>query len=396
MLDRIQGPVTAHGETVNPKSLLIAASNRSDFGLLRAFILRLGQAEGTEHIGAVTLLLFSDAVDSCREDADRDYAGTRIVVRTLENSRQREAESLGDHFARLSVLFDADVLTGYDVVLIAGDRYECLALALRSFFHHLPILHFFGGDISHGGHFDDHLRHAISHLAAVHFPVNEAAKQNLINCQQDPSRIFQLGSPVVDVIAAVARDEATRGLWNVVLSFNPMTLGAPTEVAESLKASLEALDCLAGPRGLRCIATRPNNEPGADTINALLDEYAHRSWLEVVQSLGSPAFLYALKSADLIVGNSSSQLLEAPVLGTRSLLVGDRQKGRHRPTGVAWLPGVPGTADVLAALTSMLDRPRPEPCSDYGREGVSETMVTVVDRLLALPLPRLLAKSVGL
>lgn len=384
------------GPQVTGRSLLFACSNRSEYGLLRPLITCLNQSTSPENIASHTLMLFSDAIATCAGDADRDYSLESTQIRILEPSLQRHGESVGDHFARLASVFEAQTLLPYDGVVIAGDRYESFALASRCFFEKIPIFHLFGGDMSYGGHFDDHLRHAISHLACIHFPVNKTAKSNLINTKEEPSRIFHIGSPVVDEIAAVRRDKSRTHPWNVILSFNPMTLGPASGVANSLEMTLGALDVLSMTTAIKCLATRPNSEPGSQEINGLLDAYSSRGWLEVASSLGSPAYLYAVKSAWLVVGNSSSQLLEVPVLGTHSLLIGDRQKGRHLPNTVYSLPGIPSQDTIQEAIQRCLKSPRPAPCGDYGREGVTKAILEIVDRLMGLPRSTLVAKSTAL
>jgi UDP-hydrolysing UDP-N-acetyl-D-glucosamine 2-epimerase len=348
------------------------------------------------NIASHTLLLFSDAIGSCKSDAQRDYSSGSTRIDILESSARREGEAVGDHFARLVNLFTGDCLSKYDGVLIAGDRYENLALATRCFFERIPVIHFFGGDVSYGGHFDDHLRHAISHLASIHFPVNNTARENLLKMNEEPTRVIHLGSPVVDEIAAVSQGISKKYAWNIILSFNPMTLGPPDAVPASLRATLDAIDDLSRTMIIKCLATRPNNEPGSREINSLLDSYSDHDWLEVVDSLGSPAYLHAIKSASVVVGNSSSQLLEVPVLGTHSLLIGDRQRGRHSPVTVSFLPGTPTKEEIQGKMRILLDSPRPVPCVDYGKEGVTDAILSVINRLMRLSRTTLASKSTPL
>jgi len=213
---------------------------------------------------------------------------------------------------------------------------------------------------------------------------------------EEPSRIFHLGSPVVDEIAEVSRGNSKKYTWNIILSFNPMTLGPPDAVSASLGATLAAIDELSRTMPIQCLATRPNNEPGSREINRLIDAYNGRGWLEIADSLGSPAYLHAIKSASVVVGNSSSQLLEVPILGTHSLLIGDRQKGRHSPVTVSALPGAPTKEEIQEKIRFLLDSPRPTPCIDYGKEGVTDAILSVINRLMRLARTALVSKSTPL
>lgn len=374
------------------KNLWISCSNRSEYGLIRPLLREIAESTEYGHSLRGTLILYSDALSTCTDDASRDFNSTSINVVRLMGTKIKKKESLNAHFGRLVYQFSRDDFYGCDLLVVAGDRYESFALEQGAFYQRIPIAHLFGGDISNGGHFDDHIRHAMSHLASVHFPVNKTAYDNLILMQQEESRVFLVGSPVVDELASLT-ETLGGGICDVLISFNPMTLQSSNAVGRDLRLTLEALELIQSQIILRCLATCPNHEPGAQELLDIYNEFEGKEWLKVVQSLGSPRYLFAIKNSKIVIGNSSSQVLEVPLLGQRCLLIGDRQKGRHKPASVVYIPSVADASFMKETILSMLKSEAPPPCKDYGAPGVSRNIVGLIRQLSNLPRNCLVQKN---
>jgi UDP-N-acetylglucosamine 2-epimerase len=380
-----------------PVKLWISCSNRSEYGLIRPVLKELAAYAGSDRKLDATIVLYSSALDTCVADAERDFGSTKVGVAKWPDTRARATEALHEHLGRLVEKFSRNhFFDTCDMLIVAGDRYESFALSQAAFFQRIPITHLFGGDISNGGVFDDHVRHAMSHLASVHFPVNRTAYNNLVAMHQECSRIFFVGSPVVDDVASLERNPEQTAICDVLISFNPMTLRTANSVGRDLRATLQALELLQTELELRCLATYPNHEPGAEEITDILEEFADRKWFHAVESLGSPQYLYAIRDSRIVIGNSSSQVLEVPILGQRCLLVGDRQNGRYKPVGVVHMPDVADPHAMKEAILDMLRAAAPEPCGDFGVAGVSRKIVELVVQMLSLPRDILVQKNLPL
>ena len=101
----------------------------------------------------------------------------------------------------------------------------------------------------------------------------------------------------------------------------------------------------------------------------------------------------AIRDSKIVIGNSSSQVLEVPLLGQRCLLVGDRQRGRHKPAGVVHMSSVVDPHAMKEAVLNMLRAAAPKPCSDFGVAGVSKKIVALMAQLLVLPRDLLVQKN---
>lgn len=219
-----------------------------------------------------------------------------------------------------------------DLVMVLGDRYEIFAAVQAALVARIPVGHIAGGDITEGA-YDDSFRHGITKMAHLHFVTNAQAAQRVAQLGEDPAHIFNTGSPSIDLLLALprfsrAQIEQTIGFRfrdrNLLVCFHSETLGGDTEAqCLELLAALEAL------RDCGIIFTKSNADEGGRTINRQFEAYAVSCEHAVVHdNLGQQMFYSVLGEVDLILGNSSSGLYEAPSFGTPAVNLGIRQQGR--------------------------------------------------------------------
>ena len=226
-----------------------------------------------------------------------------------------------------------------DVLVLLGDRYELLGAASAALVMGVPIFHLHGGETTEGA-YDDAIRHAVTKIATWHGVANEEYRENIIYMGEPAENVFTVGAMGLDNIKRISlltKIELEQqlnfklGKKSVLVTFHPVTNAKnPTE------GFAELLAVLAEYEDVRVIFTHPNADHGrteiVEGINAFVDSYPHRS---IVQgSLGQLKFLSTLKYVDVMVGNSSSGIIEAPSMKVLSLNIGDRQKGRHRASTV--------------------------------------------------------------
>ena len=247
-----------------------------------------------------------------------------------------------------------------DLVLVLGDRYEILACVLAATVARVPVVHLFGGDVTEGA-IDDSIRHAITKLSALHFASNAESAARIVQMGEDPGHVFNAGSTGIDRVLALKPMErgaffASVGLdpqpRNFVLTFHPATLAA--DPVFEARAMLSALDRF-GDAGL--IFTGCNADPGAREIDALAQEYVSRRGAGAVfhASLGSRRYFSALSHCDMVIGNSSSGLTEAPSFGLPTVNIGARQARRPRAASVIDCAAEPDAIATAIARGLTLD-----------------------------------------
>lgn len=231
-----------------------------------------------------------------------------------------------DAFARLTP----------DIVVVLGDRYEILAAAEAALVANVPIAHIHGGEITEGA-IDDSIRHAITKMAHLHFVAAPEYFKRVIQMGENPEHVYEVGAVGIDNIVKMplmSLDELEQSLQfslgekYFLVTYHPVTVESARR-SDDLQNLFDALDAFPD---YHILITKSNSDAGGREINRRLDAYAEarKDRVSCHASLGQLRYLSAMKHAAAVVGNSSSGLLEAPVLKTPTVNIGARQKGRLR------------------------------------------------------------------
>lgn len=281
-----------------------------------------------------------------------------------------------------------------DLVVVLGDRYETFAAAQAAMFMRLPMAHLFGGDVTEGA-IDEAIRHAITKMSHLHFATNADSARRLTRLGEDPTRVFTVGSPGIDSIKrlklmdreTIGREIGMQlGKRNVVVTFHPVTVEMDQSVGalDELFASLATLD-----PEFSLFFTLANADPEGRALNNRIKAFvAGRANAIAVASLGQLRYISLLNQADVVVGNSSSGIYEAPSLDVPTVDIGDRQKGRQRAASV--FHAAPDRASISKAIADALGRGRQPTVNPYGD---GETSRRVADKIASIPDFRALLKK---
>lgn len=349
---------------------------------------------------------------------DEDSRFTTFVVSTSNHLTMATAGSaldgidvetidVGDDSDRLSiaelVAADARVMLGTaevlerrrpDVLLVLGDRHELLAALAAAVLYSVPVGHLHGGELTEGSS-DDAVRHAVTKLAALHFAATETAARRILSMGEEAWRVHVTGAPGLDhlhqLAAAFTADDLVAAIGGPLeppvglLTFHPPTL-QPDLGRSDLDATLAGCDDLR-----TVIATFPGRDPGAPWIIERLEKWAaSRAGVLLVPTLGA-LYAAALTTVDVVVGNSSSGIIEAPSFGVPVVNVGDRQAGRERATSIIDVVGAPDA--VREAVRRALDVDfRAAAGAAVNPYGDGTAAVRIADILATAPLDRLLRK----
>lgn len=271
-----------------------------------------------------------------------------------------------------------------DLLLILGDRYEILGAAEAALLAKIPVAHICGGDITEGA-MDDSIRHAITKLSHIHFTTNEESRSRILQMGEQPEHVHCVGNPGLDHIHSMQcmnRDEFFDSInfkprnKSILVTFHPVTL--ENDSVRQCQAMLNALDKLNSDVGV--IITGSNADPEGLQITQTLQNWAQgNSHACFYTSLGSQRYLNALRHVDVMVGNSSSGLYEAPSFGLPVVNIGDRQKGRLRAATVIDCP--PETEAIEAALQKAFQKGRGKAENPYGDGHSAERIVRILKKI---------------
>lgn len=227
-----------------------------------------------------------------------------------------------------------------DIVVLLGDRFEILAVAIAAFLMKIPIAHIHGGEITEGA-LDDSMRHAITKLSQLHFAAAEPYRTRIIQLGESPENVFFVGAPGLDNIRNLKlldQDELESSLGikfqkpTFTVTYHPETLANANVDSETVASMLTALRDF---ESASIVFTMPNTDSGGIQVSEKIKSaLPHSPNWHFFESLGHKRYLSLISISDCVIGNSSSGIIEAPFLGVPTVNIGNRQKGRLRANSI--------------------------------------------------------------
>lgn len=316
------------------KKIAIITATRAEYGLLSPVVLKLREFESEEFKVdlVVTGTHLSESYGYTIKDIEKD--GVRIdyciKIPLNSNSEQDISNNQAETIVKFTQLF---IENEYKAVVLLGDRYEMLAIAIAAGNTRTPIFHLCGGDTTEGA-LDEWIRHSITKMSYLHFVTNEESKRRVIQLGEHPQRVFNFGSTSIDNIlkcSTLSKDEVLEHLEidtdkkYAVCTYHPVTMEKDT-VEDQVYNFLKAIRNFPE---INFIVTKSNADQGGMKINEILDaEEKNISNLYVFSSLGVQRYLTLMKHAQFVIGNSSSGIIETPAFHIPTINIGDRQRGR--------------------------------------------------------------------
>jgi UDP-N-acetylglucosamine 2-epimerase (hydrolysing) len=328
---------------------------RADFGKLKPLILEAAALPGIRVTVMVTGMHLMELYGYTITEVRR--LEPQVTVREFAN--QGGGDGMDRVLARtvdgMSDLFDEDPP---DLLVVHGDRVEALAGAAVGALRNVAVAHVEGGELS--GTIDGILRHAISKLSHLHLVANEEAARRVVQLGEQSETVLTIGSPDIDVMLSDTLPSLDSVLESYEIPFRHYALvifhGVTTEAIDDVRATARALVDALLEGDLSAVVVYPNNDPGSA---AILEEYERLLGDErfrVFPSLRFEAFLTLLRHSELLVGNSSAGVREAPIYGVPSVNIGSRQRGRHQDPSIVDCGTKPD--EILAAIKQARAAPR--------------------------------------
>jgi UDP-N-acetylglucosamine 2-epimerase (non-hydrolysing)/GDP/UDP-N,N'-diacetylbacillosamine 2-epimerase (hydrolysing) len=320
---------------INTCKIAVLTGTRAEYGILRTLLKKIKAHPKLDLYLIVTGTHLSEEFGFTIGEIEKDGFQVHAKVDTLnrEDSGKGMAEYMGNTIIKLAQVFER---IKPDVLILIGDRAEMLAGAITSTCMNILVAHIHGGDTSGG--VDEGFRNAISKLAHIHFTPTEETKRKLIEIGEDPSRIFVVGTLALESICEelvapkeIAMKYGIDLTQPVILVVQHSTVtevdDAPNQIRETLEAVVEL--------GFQTIVAYPNADAGGRKIIRAIHDYEKKyPFIKAYKSLPRSDYLSLMSISTLMIGNSSSGIIEAPSLGIPVINVGHRQKGRMRAVNI--------------------------------------------------------------
>lgn len=377
------------------KRICVLTATRAEYGLLKNVIVKLQNARDMEvNVVATGMHLSPEFGLTYREiEADGIPIHKKIEILLSADSPSAISKTMG-----LALIQFADYFAEYqpDLLLVLGDRYETLAVCMAAMNQRIPIAHLYGGETTEGA-VDEAIRHAITKLSYLHFTSTEEYRHRVIQLGENPGRVFTVGAMGIENIMSqrlMTRAELEESIQfslegaYAVVTFHPVTLesGSEREQAEALFTAFDQLaqrDRREQRMPLRYVITKANADAGGRIINEMIDDYASaRDTVFAIDSLGMKRYLSALKYCSMVIGNSSSGLLEAPSFHIPTVNIGNRQKGRLQ--GDTIINCAPETEAICKAMDQARDpvvrEAMAQAVNPYGDGNTSDKILEILAR----------------
>ena len=368
------------------KKVCVVTSTRADYGILRPLLVRLKEQE------EIILTIVATGMHLCSEfgytyqeiEKDGFQIYKKIDIQMSVDTAAGMSKTMGIALICFADYFHDELP---DLLIVLGDRFEIAAVCSAAVNQQIPIAHIHGGELTEGA-IDDCYRHSITKMSSLHFVSCEPYRRRVIQLGENPESVFNVGAMSIENILSMQEyplidleNDIQFHLCNqpyVVVTFHPVTtecdFGAG-QVTELIKAIDEFPE-------LNFLITKANSDAGGRAINRMWDEYStKRTNSLVVSSLGSKRYLTALKNAKMMLGNSSSGIIEGPACKIPVINIGNRQKGRIASESVIHCN--PNQKEIsLAIRTAMLPSLQDMASNTTNPYGIGNTSEKILNEII--------------
>lgn len=315
------------------RKVLVITGTRAEYGLLYWTMRGIQESSKLDLLLCVTGMHLSPEFGLTYQMIENDgfVIDEKVEMLMSSDTTIGISKSIGLGIISFSEVFDR---VKPNLILVLGDRFEIFSAVSAAMIARIPVAHCHGGE-STEGLIDEPIRHSITKMSHIHFAATEKYKNRILQLGENPSNVYNVGGLGVENInrlTLLTKEELESSIQfkfsdlNILITFHPVTLEnySAKHQFENLLMVLNKFP------NARLIFTKSNSDTDGRIINQMIDEYVTKNSSRAVSfvSMGQIRYLSALKYVNLVVGNSSSGLLEVPSFGIPTINIGDRQKGR--------------------------------------------------------------------
>ncbi len=317
---------------MSKRKVCVITGTRAEYGLLYPVLKKIQTSELLELQLVVSTMHLSMEFGLTYTQIEKDGF---VIDDKIENLLSSDSKSSIAKSTGLATILLSDSLKHLnpDIVLILGDRYETHAAATTAMLMNIPIAHIGGGEITEGA-VDEQVRHSITKMSYIHFTNIEEYKKRIIQMGEDSSRVFVSGASGIDNIVNIELQPKSEleedlnwrfGTKSALFTYHPVTLEN-----SDISNDMEMIFSVLKESNLNILFTYANADDNGRVINQKIELFCQRnpSKYKVVKSLGQLRYLSAMKYVDLLIGNTSSGIVEAASFQKPVVNIGNRQKGR--------------------------------------------------------------------
>lgn len=315
------------------RKICVFTGGRAEYGLLKPLLLELQNDDSVELQILVAGMHLSREFGLTYQAIEKDgfTCDEKVEMILSSDSSIAISKSMG-----LGMISFSEALTRLqpDMLVTLGDRYENMAVVTTAWVCRIPVAHIQGGEKTLGA-IDDQFRHCITKMGTLHFVTTKEYRNRVIQLGESPERVFDVGALNVDALNKVetlSRRELEEDIGfkfdskTALVTFHPVTL----EVDTAEKSFQQVLDAIDEVDDMKVIFTKTLADTDGRVINEMIDDYVAKNSHKAIEftSMGQLRYMSALKCVDVVVGNSSSGVIETPSFKVPTINIGKREEGR--------------------------------------------------------------------
>ena len=370
------------------KKVCFISGSRSDYGLLMPLMNLIKKDKNFIFQLIVTGTHLSERHNSTFKEIIKDKFKINYLININVKGQKKEDICKSMSIATKNISFKLKLLKP-DLIILLGDRYEIFSACSAAFVHQIPICHLHGGELTRGS-IDDGFRHSITKMSNLHLVSTEKYSKRVKQLGENPKNIYVVGGFGVDTIKKtklLKRDELEKKLGfrlgpkNILVTYHPETVfnsNPKKDFGEILKALKKHSD-------IKVIFTKSNADLNGYVINKMIDKFvqSNNSKYHCISSMGQQNYLSTLNYIDMVIGNSSSGLLEVPSFKKATINIGTRQKDRMKASSV--IDVKPKFKDITKAIkkaySGEFKKILKKTINPYGSGGASKKTYKILKKL---------------
>ena len=317
------------------RAIAVVTGTRAEYGYLKPLMQAIQKDKELKLLPIITGMHLLPEFGNTYKIVKKDFPSAKKVPMTLKGDQLKHmAEYLASGINNFATFLDKN---HPDILVVLGDRSESLAAALAAAYLNIPIAHINGGDVS-GTTIDESIRHAITKIAHIHLVHTKENAERVEKMGEEKKRIFVTGALTLDTIMHTKFPSKKEILKKYHLNPNKTTFLVVQHPITTLKdrgySQLKELFLALDSLKEQTILLYPNCDAGGKKFIDLIKTYEEKPYLHAFKNIPHEEYLSIMKSVDLMLGNSSSGIIEAPSFKIPVINIGSRQQGRQRSANI--------------------------------------------------------------
>ena len=367
------------------KKILIFTGSRADYSLLKPLIKIAKKDKKIKLSIAASSLHFSKIFGFTYKEILKDKNKINYINSTKVN--ETSFEEVINYCGKSMIDFSSILKKSRpDIVVLLGDRYEVFSFCIAAFFLNIPIAHIHGGELTEAA-FDDALRHSITKLSNYHFASHKDYRNRIIQLGESPKNVFNVGAPGIENIIKqtfISKKKLFQK-YKIPLSFKKALVTFHPETKSSLTVKKQIntlLTALFSIKNIFYIFSYSNADPFGKYFIKKIISFDNKFKQSILfKSMGSKLYHSFIKSSDLVIGNSSSGIIEVPSLKVQTLNIGNRQKGRIYGKSVVHCNN--NKDDIIKNINKiLLNKKKIDFTNPYYKKGTSKKIFLEIKKIL--------------